>query len=129
MPVHHQETKRLRDGLRKRNEGFEDEERRTSAERAHILRELRQQAADALEALERQRRRQHEVELELGTLRGRLAHGCKEQSEWYQDLRAQEQAGVDALMQEMQKGRRTHAEHIANEANGDESLMLPKLLK
>ena len=108
-----QDIKKQRDALRKRQEEYEHQEQATAEEHMRILQGLRTHAAHSQEALEDERRKLRVLELELGTLRGRLAHASKEQSEWEQSCRQREQADTEASMLKLRKLRTKHPEAAA----------------
>ena len=62
--------------------------------------------AESEEQLEETRRQQRAVELEVGTLRGRLAHATKEQAQWETDNRVQSDKECEEAMQELRRLRR-----------------------
>uniref|UniRef100_A0A7S2D4R3 Uncharacterized protein n=1 Tax=Haptolina brevifila TaxID=156173 RepID=A0A7S2D4R3_9EUKA len=107
------EVKKQRDSLRRRQEEYEHQEQATAEEHTRIIETLRANAAESQEALEEERRRLRDLELELGTLRGRLAHSAKEQSEWEQDFRQGETTEMEGLMLHLRKLHRAHPEVAA----------------
>ena len=92
--------------IRRKHEAADDDEEATVQQRQAILAELRARAARGEEALEAARKRQREVAKEVAELRGRLAHSAKEQAQWEQDLRAQEQKELTAVMDDLRQLRR-----------------------
>lgn len=103
-----QELKHKKSSLRRRQEEVEHDEEATKRERTQILETLRVQAGESDERLEAERRRQKAVELELGTLRGRLTHVTKEQGQWEQDYKAASDKERDEAMEELRRLRRKH---------------------
>ena len=75
-------------------------------QRAAILADLRAQAerGDALLAVEVERQRS--VALAVAELRGRLSHTAKEQAQWEQDQRGDEQRAAEAAMVELRRLRK-----------------------
>ena len=110
---HSQEVKKLADSLRKRHEEYEVQQEALAAEHARIIASLREQALVATAKLDEQQQRHNAIELELGTLRGRLAHATKEQSEWESKIRQHEQMETEASMHEIRKLRRVNPQAAA----------------
>jgi hypothetical protein len=107
------EVKTARDNIRKRQEEQERQEHGTAEEHTRIVNTLRQQLTKGQEALECQKRRHAEIVLELGTLRGRLTHGIKEQSEWESAHKVREQTNLEACLIELRKLRRLNPDAAA----------------
>ena len=63
------------------------------------------------------------MELELASLRGRLAHASKEQAQWEHDIRQREQVETEELMVELRRLRKLHPE-AARQLALDERKML-----
>ena len=103
-----QELKHKKSSLRRRQEEVEHDEEATQRQRNEILQNLRVQLADSDERLDSERRRQKSVELELGTLRGRLTHVSKEMGQWEQDYKVQGDKMRDEAMEELRRLRRKH---------------------
>ena len=101
-----QELKHRKSSIRRRQEELEHDGESTQQQRAQILERLRTQVAESEEQLEETRRQQRAVELEVGTLRGRLAHATKEQAQWEQDNRVQSDKECEEAMQELRRLRR-----------------------
>ena len=101
-----QELKHKKSSWRRRQEELEHEEETTRQQRLQILENLRTQVSESEERLEDMRRQQRDVELEVGTLRGRLAHASKEQGQWEQDNRTQSDRECEDAMQELRRLRR-----------------------
>ena len=101
-----QELKHKKSSLRRRQEELDHDGESTRQQRSQILEDLRIQLAESEERLEDTRRQHRQVELEVGTLRGRLAHGAKEHGQWEQDNRVQSDRECDDAMQELRRLRR-----------------------
>ena len=101
-----QELKHRKSSIRRRQEELEHDGESTQQQRVQILERLRAQVAESEEQLEETRRQQRAVELEVGTLRGRLAHATKEQAQWETDNRVQSDKECDEAMQELRRLRR-----------------------
>ena len=101
-----QELKHRKSSIRRRQEELEHDGESTQQQRAQILERLRAQVAESEEQLEETRRQQRAVELEVGTLRGRLAHATKEQAQWETDNRVQSDKECEEAMQELRRLRR-----------------------
>lgn len=102
---------------------MEDEEAATQRQRQAILADLRAQAEQGEAALEVARRRQQEMAKEVAELRGRLAHTSKEQAQWEQDLRAQEEKQSAAALEELRRLRRARPDIAAKYASGRREAM------
>ena len=103
-----QELKHKKSSMRRRAEDMEYDEEQTQKQRQEILAGLRRQAAESDEALDAEKRRQHAVELELGTLRGRLAHVAKEHSQWETDHRVEADRELEEAWVDLRRLRRKH---------------------
>ena len=101
-----QELKHRKSSIRRRQEELEHDGESTQQQRVQILERLRAQVAESEEQLEETRRQQRAVELEVGTLRGRLAHATKEQAQWETDNRVQSDKECEEAMQELRRLRR-----------------------
>mmetsp|Transcript_13563 Transcript_13563/g.34813 ORF Transcript_13563/g.34813 Transcript_13563/m.34813 type:complete len:153 (-) Transcript_13563:610-1068(-) len=119
------EVRKARDSLRHRQEETEQQALVTTEEHARILRGLRERLGESTEALERQRKRQREVELEFGTLRGRITHSAKEQCEWEAEHKLSEQEAIEEVMLELVALRQKNPAAAAAFASvrGDKLLM------
>ena len=96
---------------------MDDEETTTQRQRQAILADLRVQAERGEEALEGARTRQREMAKEVAELRGRLAHTAKEQGQWEQDLKAQEEKQCSAAMDELRRLRKARPDAAARYAS------------
>jgi chromosome segregation ATPase len=114
-----QELKKQRDALSRKQEELQYHD--TSA--GDILKDLRTQAAEAASNLERERRRQHDVDLELASLRGRLAHASKEHAQWEHDIRQREQMQTEELMAELRRIRKLHPLAGRQNVSGEHKLL------
>ena len=105
-PAPRQELKHRKSSAGRRREVLEEDEEATAQQHAAILADLRAQAARGEEEVEAERRLQHEIAKEVAELRGRFAHAAKEQAQWEQDLRAQEDIEAKAAMVKLNRLRK-----------------------
>ena len=84
--------------MARKQDEYEQQGLATREEHERILRALHAQAEEARASLEITRQERQEQQLELGTLRGRLAHASKEQAQWEQDLRERERTETEEIM-------------------------------
>ena len=103
-----QELKHRKSSLRRRDEEHEVDNQGTAQQRQQILIDLQAKVEEGERELKVQRKLQEDVELEIATLRGRIAHGAKEQAVWENDLAVKEQQAREESMVELRRLRRLH---------------------
>ena len=94
--------------LARRAEDLEHEEEQIKLQRAQIIAGLETQAAEGSAQVEERKKRQRSVDLELGTLRGRLAHTEREQAQWEQTKEIEHIKSLEAAWVNLRQLRRKH---------------------